>query len=68
MIAMSGLELLAPAGAATAEELVEEVLEERIVGLRTRDHRRPPATRHLKRSEVDDRRPDPLRDVHERGL
>src|SRR5438876_69571 len=47
------------------EELVEEVLEKRVLGKGTGRHWRPTTPRHLHRADVDDGGPDVLGDAHE---
>src|SRR5262245_19422098 len=50
------VEFLPAARALRPEELVEEVLQQRIVRERPGHYRRPPRPRHLNRADVDDRR------------
>jgi hypothetical protein len=61
-------ELLAPPGSAATEELIEEVLEERIVGSGARKDRCTAIVRHLDRPDVDDGGTHFLCNGHERGL
>src|SRR3989304_1425304 len=57
-----------PAGPTPPEELVEEILERRVVGERSGNRRRTPRARHLDRADVHHGRAHALGDVHERRL